>query len=175
LAVPLRLLALALAILGIAALAWANAPAPAVPPHAQVDRLLVLKKEHRLRLLQGGHTVAEFTISLGRGAQGPKEREGDGRTPEGVYVIDHHNPNSAFFRSLHISYPGSADLARARALGVSPGGAIMIHGLPPKLAWVGRLHRAWDWTNGCIALSNPEMKQVFDAVHDGTPIEIRRD
>ena len=81
--------------------------------------------------------------------------------------------DSAFHRALHISYPSEADTAKAQALGVSPGGLIMIHGLPPQLAFVGRLHLIADWTNGCIGLTNSEIDQIFSSVADGTPIEIR--
>lgn len=133
---------------------------------------MVIKHQRRLRLLQGTRTVAEFPVSLGGQPIGPKQREGDKRTPEGLYAVDYHNPRSAFFRSLHINYPSAADSAHGSALGRSAGGMIMIHGLPSRLAWMGRLHLADDWTNGCIALTNPEMRQVFSAVADGTPIRI---
>ena len=167
------------ALLGLAAalivglLAWANHSPPQLPPGARATEVVVIKHQRRLTLLQGSQIMADFPVSLGGRPRGHKQREGDERTPEGRYVIDYHNPRSAFFRSLHISYPSSADTARARKSGVSPGGMIMIHGLPPRLAWLGRLHLAADWTDGCIALTNPEMKQVFAAVGDGTPIQIQ--
>jgi murein L,D-transpeptidase YafK len=167
--IGLAVLALLLGVL----LAWANAAPAPLPPGAHVDRLVVIKGEHRLLLQQQGQTLASFEVALGRGGKGPKRREGDGRTPEGLYTIDFHNGSSAFYRALHISYPGRADLARARAAGAPAGGAVMVHGLPPRLAWVGRLQRAVDWTNGCVALSDPEMQQVYALVRDGTPIEIR--
>lgn len=157
----------------VALLAWANAPTPSLPPGTKADRILVVKSEHRLFLLKNGTRIATYPVALGRGSGGPKQREGDGRTPEGLYRIDFHHRTSAFYRALHVSYPAPKDIARARALGAQPGGSIMLHGLPPKLAFVGRLQRWADWTNGCIALTNPEMQQVFDAVPDGTPIEIR--
>ncbi|HEV8239523.1 MAG TPA: L,D-transpeptidase family protein [Thermoanaerobaculia bacterium] len=168
------MLAAAVGVALLAALfAWANASPAPLSPGTKIDRVLVLKSQHRLFLLDRGRSVASFPVALGRGPSGPKVREGDGRTPEGVYTIDFHNSASAFYRSLHVSYPQARDVARARRLGASPGGSIMVHGLPPRLAFVGRLQRLADWTNGCIALSNPEMRQVFNAVRDGTQIEIR--
>ncbi|RYD70798.1 MAG: hypothetical protein EOP84_26055, partial [Verrucomicrobiaceae bacterium] len=93
--------------------------------------------------------------------------------PEGNYIIDWRNPKSVCFRSLHISYPDSADKARARTQGVSPGGNIMIHGLPNGFGWIGRLHRLRNWTDGCVGVTNPEMLELWQAIPDGTPIEIR--
>ena len=157
----------------VALLGWANAPTSQLPLGVKADKVVVTKSKHRLELLRGGQTIATYAVSLGRGSGGPKHRQGDGRTPEGIYTIDFHKRDSAFFRALHVSYPNSAERARARALGVDPGGSIMVHGLPPKLAFVGRLQRSIDWTNGCIALTNAEMQQVFDAVPDGAQIVIR--
>jgi murein L,D-transpeptidase YafK len=154
-------------------LGWANAQPPSLPPGTRADRVVVLKSAHRLELLRNGHVIATYPVSLGRGGSGPKQREGDGRTPEGEYTIDYHKHDSAFFRALHVSYPNASDRARARAAGAATGGSIMVHGLPPKAAVVGRLQLAIDWTNGCIALSNADMKQVFNAVGDGTPIVIQ--
>jgi len=168
-----------LALLGIGALAlvgllgWANLHHPALPPKTKVDKVLLLKSDRSLVLLDEGKVVASYPVSLGARPVGPKQREGDGRTPEGRYIIDYHNRASSFFKSLHVSYPSGADRARAQREGVSPGGMIMIHGLPPRFAWLGRLHLFADWTDGCIALTNQQVQQVFDAVADGTPIEIQ--
>jgi murein L,D-transpeptidase YafK len=104
---------------------------------------------------------------------GPKEREGDRRTPEGQFIIDHRNPMSAFHLSLHISYPTPADRARARALGYSPGGEVMIHGVSRSFVWLGRAQQLFDWTAGCIAVSDDEIDEIARVVPDGTPIEIR--
>jgi len=153
--------------------AWANAPAAALVSPSHVTKVLVVKSQHRLYLLNGNQTIATFSVALGRGGRGPKRREGDGLTPEGLYTIDSHNSHSAFFRALHISYPNAQDRANARSLGASPGGSVMVHGLSPRAAWIGRIQRWADWTNGCVALSDPEMQRVYDAVRDGTPIEIR--
>ena len=121
-----------------------------------------------------GRCLAAFALGavgvLGFAPVGPKRQEGDGKTPEGHYRIDWRNPDSRFHRSLHVSYPDAGDVARAAARGVSPGGLIMIHGQPNALP-AGRV--PGDWTDGCIALSNAEIEALWEAVPDGTPIEIR--
>ena len=99
--------------------------------------------------------------------------EGDERTPEGQYKLDFRNPRSIAHRALHISYPNAADVAQAQARGVSPGGAVMVHGLPNKVWWLGRWHRWMDWTDGCIGVTNAEMDEIWRVVPTGTPIEIR--
>ena len=118
-------------------------------------------------LLSGESIVRTYRIALGREPAGPKERAGDGRTPEGRYSIDRRNPKSGYHRSLHISYPNEADRERARAAGVDPGGDIMIHGLPN-----GAASREGDWTQGCIAVTDAEIEEIWDLVCDGTSIEI---
>lgn len=137
------------------------------------DRILVLKAARELRLYRGERLLARYRVALGFDPVGHKQQEGDGRTPEGVYLIDYANPNSRFHRSLHISYPNDADRAAAAARGVAPGGDIMIHGLPDRFAWLRSMHRLADWTAGCIAVTNPEMDEIWQAVPLGTPIEIR--
>lgn len=144
-----------------------------IPAGARADRLLVDKSDRTLTLFADGRVLATLPIALGSDPVGPKEREGDGRTPEGRYVVDEHRTASRFHRALHLSYPTATQRSRAAARGVDPGGAIMIHGLRNGLSWIGRLHRTVDWTAGCIALTDPEIEAVFDAVPDGTPIEIR--
>jgi len=135
--------------------------------------VLVDKSDRALTLLRGSVVLKRYRTSLGARPEGPKEREGDERTPEGIYVIDARNMRSAFHRSLHVSYPDARDAARARDAGVSPGGQIMIHGLRNGFGWVGRLQRVMNWTDGCVALTNWEIEEVWHAVPDGTPIEIR--
>jgi len=132
-----------------------------------------MKSDRRLQLLFEGRVVRAYRIALGARPEGHKEREGDERTPEGRYTIDARNPASDFFLSLHVSYPNAEDRARARARGVSPGGDIMIHGLPNHWGWIGPLHRLFDWTDGCMAVTNGEMQEIWDSVPVGTPIEIR--
>ena len=122
--------------------------------------------------MSGGREVRSYDIALGPSPEGHKQQEGDGRTPEGRYVIDWRNVNSAFHRSLHISYPNAGDRARARRRGVDPGGAIMIHGLPNGMGTLGGLHVASDWTLGCIAVTSEEIEEIWRVVRDGTPIEI---
>jgi murein L,D-transpeptidase YafK len=100
-------------------------------------------------------------------------RQGDHRPPEGSYVLDSRNPNSHFYKAFHISYPNSKDIAAARKLGASPGGNIMLHGLPKECAFVGKAHSLHDWTDGCIAVSNEEMDEIWTLVRVGTPIEIK--
>lgn len=148
-------------------------PEPRLPQSAKADNVIVLKGQRRLLLLHGDKTLKVYTVVLGREPHDHKVREGDGRTPEGTYRLDSRNPRSRFHLALHISYPNESDRARAVAAGASPGGDIMIHGLPNGLGWIGKLHRFIDWTDGCIAVTNREMEEIWRAVDDGTPIEIR--
>jgi murein L,D-transpeptidase YafK len=138
-----------------------------------VDRLIVYKHERKLVLLSGGKEVRSYKIALGAEPVGPKTRHGDHRTPEGSYILDSRNPNSHFYKAFHISYPNSNDLATAKTLGVNPGGDIMLHGLPKEYAWVGKAHVLHDWTDGCIAVTNEEMDDLWKLVRIGTPIEIK--
>jgi murein L,D-transpeptidase YafK len=142
-------------------------------PDVGVDHVVVYKHEHRLVLLSQGKEMRSYRIALGGEPSGPKMRQGDHRTPEGSYVLDSRNPNSHFYKAFHISYPNPKDIAAAKKLGVSPGGDIMLHGLPKKYAFVGKAHTLHDWTDGCIAVSNEEMDEIWDMVRVGTPIEIR--
>ena len=139
------------------------------------SRVLVLKTEHKLLLLDDSNNVMRsYSIAIGRGGLEPKQRQGDHRSPEGFYLIDRHKSDSRFHRALHVSYPNDFDRARARTLGVDPGGDIMIHGIQNGLGWLGPLHRSVDWTDGCIAVTDDEIEQIYSAVPDGTPVEIRR-
>ena len=144
-----------------------------LPADARADKVLVLKQQRLLLLLRDGQSLKTYRISLGAAPAGPKQQEGDHRTPEGLYVLDRRNEKSRFYRSIHISYPNQQDRRRAAAMGVSPGGDIMIHGLPNGLAWIGSNHRWHDWTDGCLAVTDEEMDEIWRAVPDGTPIEIR--
>jgi murein L,D-transpeptidase YafK len=139
----------------------------------KADKILVEKAVRRLTLFSGGRKLKEYSVALGFSPIGPKQREGDGRTPEGHYTIDFHKPDSAFHRALHISYPEAADVARAAAAGLAPGGDIMIHGLPNGRSALGSIDRLDDWTAGCIAVTDFEIDEIWDAVDDGTPVEIR--
>ena len=137
------------------------------------DLVVVVKSEHRLYLMRDGQPYRTFRISLGLNPSGPKEREGDFRTPEGRYVLDARNPRSDYYLALHVSYPNEADASRARVRGVAPGGAIMIHGQPNTPRRPTSYYLSSDWTNGCIALSNDDMLEVWLLTRTDTPIEIR--
>jgi murein L,D-transpeptidase YafK len=168
--------AISLAAVGIviAAVAiWANAPARPLPDGAKADLLVVEKGQRRLLAYWHGGLLRAYLVSLGRDPIGPKERQGDRRTPEGRYVIDGHNPASSFHRALHVSYPSVADVSRARSGGYDPGGEIMVHGIHNGLGWIGRAQRLVDWTVGCIAVTDPEIEELYRIVPDGTPIEIK--
>jgi murein L,D-transpeptidase YafK len=156
----------------MAAAMFAAAPLRADKP-LQADRIVVVKSQRTLALLRAGKQLKVYKVALGGDPLGPKTREGDNKTPEGAYIIDSRNAHSQFHLSLHISYPNAADRARARRLGVNPGGDIMIHGLPPQWAWLGAAHRKTDWTLGCIAVTNPEIEEIWALVPIGTPIEIK--
>ncbi len=142
-------------------------------PTQKADSILILKKDHVMDLLAGGKVIRTYKVALGQGGLAPKEREGDGRTPEGLYAIDAKYAVSHYHKALHVSYPNAEDRKRAAKLGVSPGGAIMIHGLPNGKGWVGAGHRLYDWTLGCIAVTDEEIDEVFELVPVGTPVEIR--
>ena len=126
-----------------------------------------------MELHAGGKVIRRYKVALGQGGLPPKEREGDARTPEGRYFIDAKYEHSAYHKALHVSYPNPEDRKRAAKLGVPPGGAIMIHGLPNGKGWVGAGHRLYDWTLGCIAVTDEEIDQVWKLVPVGTPVEIR--
>ena len=126
-----------------------------------------------MQLLRAGEVLREYKIALGGNPRGPKRARGDRRTPEGLYMLDWRNQDSAYHRAIHISYPNDEDVRRAAEMGVPPGNGIMIHGLPDGQAWVGDVHRKYDWTNGCIAVTDDEMNEIWELVDDGTPIEIR--
>jgi murein L,D-transpeptidase YafK len=142
-------------------------------PLPKAEKVLIVKSERTLYLIRDGRPYREYHIALGREPEGPKEREGDGRTPEGNYTLDFKKPDSDYHRAIHINYPGEADRARAKKMGVSPGGAIMIHGQPNWWGWLSPIRQRFDWTAGCIALSNGDMDEVWEAVDPGTPVEIR--
>jgi tetratricopeptide (TPR) repeat protein len=136
------------------------------------DRVLIEKKERRLTLLAKGEVIKTYKIALGGDPVGPKVMQGDNKTPEGVYTIDSRNNNSEYHLSLHISYPNEIDKKRAKELGVSPGGDIMIHGIKNGLGWVGASHAEVDWTKGCIAVTDEEMQEIYRLVPNGTVVVI---
>ena len=147
--------------------------AQARPRDTVADRIVVEKAARTLSLYRDGQLLKTYRVALGRNPKGHKERQGDSRTPEGTYVIDFRKPDSRFHRALHISYPSAEDRRRARARGVHPGGDIMIHGLPNGTGAIGAAHRLRDWTDGCIAVTNEEIEEIWRLVPNGTKIEIR--
>jgi murein L,D-transpeptidase YafK len=147
--------------------------AQSAPPVLHADHVVVLKKERALELVSNGTVIKTYKIALGRDPIGPKSKQGDHKTPEGVYVLNSRNSHSKFYKSIHISYPSEHDRAVARQKGVSPGGDVFIHGLPNGYGAIGAVHRLRDWTDGCITVTNEEIDEIWKAVPDGTQIEIR--
>ena len=144
-----------------------------LPPNITASRIVVEKAARRLTLWSDGTSLKTYRVALGRAPIGPKEEEGDQRTPEGIYRIDFHKEDSDYHRALHVSYPEQRDIDRAAARGVSAGSDIMIHGIQNGKGWIGAFHRRTDWTAGCIAVTDFEIEEIWRAVSDGTPIEIR--
>ena len=143
------------------------------PAFEMAERIVVEKGARRLLLLSRGAVVAAYPVRLGLNPYGRKEREGDFRTPEGTYRLSRRNPRSEFFLSLEVSYPSAEDRARARRSGVRPGGLIMIHGQPNVPRKPPDYYARNDWTDGCIAVSNSDMVDIWLRTRLGTPIEIR--
>jgi murein L,D-transpeptidase YafK len=143
---------------------------PLLPASAIADKVLVLKGDRKLLLMKGDEILKTYRVALGKNPVGGKIKQGDSRTPEGIYVLDRHNEHSRYHRSIHISYPNAEDVARAKKLGVSPGGDVFLHGLPNDFHG---LLGPGDWTEGCIALTNTEIDEIWRAVPDGTSIEIK--
>ena len=137
-----------------------------------VDRVIINKAKQELLLMHAGIVIKSYRVALGRNPVGPKTRQGDGKTPEGIYSISGRNAASAFHRALRVSYPNSADRAKAKRLGVAPGDDIMIHGLPNGQGYIGKAHLQTDWTEGCIAVTNVEIEEIWALVRDGTKVEI---
>lgn len=166
---------LAVLIIGMCAvlLIWENHRGQPLPTGARADKIVVDKSQRRLVLLQQGKPLKIYRVALGPAPVGHKECQGDGRTPEGLYRIDFRKFNSTFHRALHISYPNAHDIQVAKSRGLNPGGAIMIHGLGNFSGWYDNLHHLVDWTAGCIAVTNSEIEELWRAVPDGCPVEIR--
>jgi murein L,D-transpeptidase YafK len=143
-------------------------------PMALADSIVIDKRAHRLTLYHMGRPMRTYLVALGADPDKDKLGAGDRRTPEGLFFIERRNPYSQYHLSLQISYPDSSHRARAEAMGVSPGGNIMIHGLPNGKGSTGAFHRTVDWTNGCVALTDEEMDEIWSVVPIGTPVLIRR-
>lgn len=140
---------------------------------ASVDRIVIEKSKRTLTLMNGAKIVKTYKVALGGQPVGAKDRQGDHKTPEGIYSVDAKKANSQFYKALHISYPSQADRANARRLGVSPGGDVEIHGLGAKWGWIGAKHRLTDWTDGCVAVTNEEIDEIYPLIKVGTAVEIR--
>ena len=164
---------IALAGGALGALAGQSIPAHASTPPGKADRIVVVKRERTLFLLRDGEVMSSYRVALGRQPRGTKIYQGDGRTPEGSYRISAFNPQSQFYRALRVSYPNEHDLAVARELGQSVGGDIMVHGLAPERRAFGSGHWRFNWTNGCIAVTDEEIDEIWRRVEIGTPIDIR--
>ena len=140
----------------------------------EVDLVLVDKSEQKMYLLSKGKQLKEYHVVFGSNPKGHKLQEGDERTPEGKYVLDYKKADSSFYKAIHISYPNEEDKAKAKKMSVSPGGLIMIHGQKNGFGWLSWLMQMFNWTNGCIAVTNSEMDEIWQLVKVGTPIEIRQ-
>ena len=138
----------------------------------QIDYIMINKKQRIMRVYKQGVLLRKYSIALGFETVGPKQFAEDGKTPEGIYKITAKNPNSNYHKSLRISYPTNQQIQFARAQNKSPGGDIMIHGLARKFSWVGKAHTLFDWTKGCIAVTNEQIDEIYPAVALGTTVEI---
>jgi murein L,D-transpeptidase YafK len=143
------------------------------PAKQKADQIIVVKSTHTMTLMEKGQILKVYKIAIGRGPKGPKDHEGDHKTPEGEYLIDQKNSKSRFHLALHVSYPNAADRKRAQDEGLDPGGAIMIHGVEDCFSWLGPLLRHVDWTDGCIAVTNSEIEEIWRLVPVGTSVAIR--
>ncbi len=139
---------------------------------ANVDLVKVDKSMGKMYLLDRDSIVKEYNVAFGANPKGHKQQEGDEKTPEGTYILDYKKENSSFYRAMHVSYPNKNDKENAKRLGVSPGGFIMVHGQRNRLGWLSPITQLFNWTNGCIALTNNEMDEFMSLVKEGTPIQI---
>jgi murein L,D-transpeptidase YafK len=157
----------------VAAVILAQNHSTTLPNGTVIDRIVVKKSARKLSVFRNGRQLKTYLVALGANPIGDKEEEGDMKTPEGVYTIDYRNPQSDFHLALHVSYPSAEDIVRATERGVSPGCDIMIHGLPNGQGSIGNRHRETDWTAGCIALTDPEIEELWRITPNGTTVEIR--
>lgn len=139
-----------------------------------VNSVVVKKTEKKMYLYQSGKILKEYSVSFGANPEGHKQKEGDERTPEGNYILDYKNNDSSFYKSIHISYPNKYDIENAKKNNVNPGGQIMIHGQKNGYGWLAFIAQRFNWTDGCIAVSNKEMDEIWNLVHVNTPISIEK-
>ena len=145
----------------------------ATPAIAEVNLVKVDKSDRKMYLMDGSRVVKEYDIALGANPKGHKTQEGDERTPEGIYILDYLKLNSAFYKAMHVSYPNKEDVSRSKSMGVLPGGFIMVHGQKNGLAGLSFITHRFNWTSGCVALTNDEMDEFIDLVKLGTKIQIQ--
>ena len=143
-----------------------------IPKNTVIDKVFVDKSARVLQLLSDSKVIKTYHVALGGNPIGHKQKQGDQRTPNGAYTLDYKNEKSKYYRSIHVSYPNAADKARAKKLGVNPGGDIMIHGQKNGFGQLAVITQRLDWTEGCIAVTNDEMDEIMAAVKVGTTIEI---
>ncbi len=165
-----KLATLVLCTLALFSVQASSATDPPLAPSAMADKVIVLKRDRRLLLMKGDEVLKTYVVSLGGSPLGGKVRQGDRKTPEGDYVLDWHNAHSQYYKSIHISYPNAEDVTRAKKLRVPPGGDVFLHGLPNDFHGQSGLG---DWTNGCIAVTNSDIDEIWRLVPDGTPIQIK--
>ena len=139
----------------------------------KADMVLVIKSQNKMYLKKEDEIIKEYDVVFGANPKGHKEKEGDERTPEGKYILDYKKSDSAYYKSIHISYPNEEDIKKAKEKGVDPGGQIMIHGQRNYFGWLAFIMQWFNWTDGCIAVTNSEMDEIWNAVDIGTPIEIQ--
>jgi murein L,D-transpeptidase YafK len=159
-------------VLVLALIVYYFYPITPIPRGLVIDKIIILKSQHRLTVYSEGKDVQTYRVSIGRQTLGQKQTEGDLRTPEGQYYICDKNPNGRHHKSLSISYPNRADIERIKKTDKPTGGGIQIHGMKNGMGFIGRFQSWRDWTAGCIALSNEEMDQVFEHTPIGTPVII---
>ena len=169
----ITLLSVIICALALAVYFYAHHNWHPLPSGTMIDRVVVEKAARKLSIFRDGRRLKSYRVALGRSPIGPKEKEGDMKTPEGIYKIDSRNAQSSFHLALHISYPSNDDNTRAAERGVSAGFDIMIHGIRNGLGWMGAFYRRNDWTAGCIALTDEEIEELWRITPDGTTIEIR--
>lgn len=169
-----RIIALSAIGLIVCFIVYYLVPADKIPEGVLTDRIVVSKSRHKLYAYKGGQLMVTYSIAIGKNATGAKQYEGDLKTPEGTYTINDRNPNSGYHKNLGISYPNEKDRNNAKAQGKTTGGDIKIHGLENGKGYIGKLHRWKDWTNGCIALTDAEMDELYAHVPLGTVIIIEK-
>jgi murein L,D-transpeptidase YafK len=152
---------------------WFIKPGSPLPKGSTISKIVVYKSRNIMEVYSHDVLLKTYKISLGRNPSGDKEKEGDKRTPEGDYFIDGKNPGSGYHKNLGISYPNEADVREARSKGFAVGGEIKIHGIRNGLVFIGKFHRLFNWTAGCVAVTNDEIDELYGSVAVGTPISIR--